>query len=101
MESGPGAGRRVGGRWSFNVTACFRSARRHELLRPIDSSALQHDNPRAVWRAVAVAESESTNPRHMDVYPSRSADSREHRVPALQEKSNACGDRQRSADAFR
>ncbi|AND70024.1 hypothetical protein ATSB10_25700 [Dyella thiooxydans] len=37
----------------------------------------------------------------MDVYPSRSADSREHRVPALQNKSNAYGDRLRSAGAFR
>ena len=40
-------------------------------------------------------------PRHMDVYPSRNVDTREHRVPATHHKSNACGDRLRSADAFR
>ncbi len=49
---------------------------------------------------VPVRNPSPTNPRHMDVYPSRNADSREHRVPALQNKSNACGDRLRSADAF-
>jgi len=47
-----------------------------------------------------VRNSSPTNPRHMDVYPSRNADSREHRVPALHNKSNACGDRLRLADAF-
>jgi hypothetical protein len=36
----------------------------------------------------------------MDVYPSRNVDTREHRVPATQNKSNACGDRLRSAGAF-
>jgi hypothetical protein len=39
-------------------------------------------------------------PRHMDVYPSRNVDIREHRVPALQNKLIACGDRLRSAGAF-
>jgi hypothetical protein len=37
----------------------------------------------------------------MDVYPSRNVDTREHRVPATHHKSNSCGDRLRSADAFR
>ncbi len=40
------------------------------------------------------------NPRHMDVYPSRNVDIREHRVPALQYKLICCGDRLRSAGAF-
>jgi hypothetical protein len=38
--------------------------------------------------------------RHMDVYPSRNVDIREHRVPASRDTLNACGDRLRSADAF-
>jgi len=41
-----------------------------------------------------------TKPRHMDVYPSRNVDIREHRVPALHNKLIACGDRLRSAGAF-
>jgi hypothetical protein len=36
----------------------------------------------------------------MDVYPSRSVDIREHRMPALRDKLIVCGDRQRSAGAF-
>jgi len=41
-----------------------------------------------------------TKPRHMDVYPSRNVDIREHRVPALHNKLTVCGDRLRSAGAF-
>ncbi|PWK83868.1 hypothetical protein C7456_11215 [Fulvimonas soli] len=41
-----------------------------------------------------------TNPRHMDVYPSRNAGIREHRMAAWQNKLIACGDRLRSAGAF-
>jgi hypothetical protein len=37
----------------------------------------------------------------MDVYPSRNVDTRQHRVPTTHQKPNACGDRQRSAGAFR
>jgi hypothetical protein len=36
----------------------------------------------------------------MDVYPSRSVDIREHRMPASHNKLIVCGDRQRSAGAF-
>lgn len=39
-------------------------------------------------------------PRHMDVYPSRNVDIREHRMPALHNKLIVCGDRLRSAGAF-
>ncbi len=39
-------------------------------------------------------------PRHMDVYPSRNVDIREHRVPASHYKLIVCGDRLRSAGAF-
>jgi hypothetical protein len=39
-------------------------------------------------------------PGHMDVYPSRNVDIREHRVPASHYKLIACGDRLRSAGAF-
>jgi len=36
----------------------------------------------------------------MDVYPSRNVDIRSHRVPAMHNKLNACGNRQRSAGTF-
>jgi hypothetical protein len=39
-------------------------------------------------------------PRHMDVYPSRNVDIREHRMPALHNKLMICGDRLRSAGVF-
>jgi hypothetical protein len=39
-------------------------------------------------------------PRHMDVYPSRNVDIREHRVPASHYKLIVCGDRLRSAGVF-
>jgi hypothetical protein len=39
-------------------------------------------------------------PRHMDVYPSRNVDIREHRMPASHYKLIVCGDRLRSAGAF-
>jgi len=39
-------------------------------------------------------------PRHMDVYPSRNVDIREHRVPALHNKLIVRGNRQRLAGTF-
>ena len=61
---------------------------------------MQHNNARALRRAASGGTFSPTKPRHMDVYPSRNVDIREHRVPATHENLNACGDRLRSAGAF-
>jgi len=55
---------------------------------------------RATGRGFALSGLCPINPRHMDVYPSRNVDIREHRVPALHNKLICCGDRLRSAGAF-
>ena len=60
---------------------------------------MQQHNARA-FRRVAPLAFLSDQPRHMDVYPSRNVDIREHRVPALHNKLTVCGDRLRSAGAF-
>jgi hypothetical protein len=64
--------------------------------------ALQHENSRASGALTGAAAEAflSDQPRHMDVYPSRNVDIREHRVPALHNKLIVCGDRLRSAGAF-
>jgi len=55
---------------------------------------------RAPSGALRPTASLSDQPRHMDVYPSRNVDIREHRVPASHNKLMICGDRLRSAGAF-
>ncbi len=55
---------------------------------------------RAPAAHVAAAHTRSDQTRHMDVYPSRNADIREHRMPALHHQLIACGHRQRLAGAF-
>ena len=66
----------------------------------IDTSAMQQDNARAAERTTSRRHPCLTNARHMDVYPSRNVDTREHRVPAMHNKLICCGDRLRSAGAF-
>ena len=66
----------------------------------VDTSAPQQDNARATGRNLPISGLCPINPRHMDVYPSRNVDIREHRVPALHYKLICCGDRLRSAGAF-
>ena len=66
----------------------------------VDTPAPQQDNTRATGRTLRQLAPCPIKPRHMDVYPSRNVDIREHRVPALLNKLIACGDRLRSAGAF-
>jgi hypothetical protein len=70
-------------------------------LRPsaVDTCALQQDNA-ASGGAKRAGHFCPDNPRHMDVYPSRNVDIREHRMPAMHHKLIVCGDRLRSAGAF-
>jgi len=60
---------------------------------------LQSQNTEADRRVLPSAPS-SDKKRHMDVYPSRNVDIREHRVPAMHNKLITCGDRLRSAGVF-